>query len=209
MDDSANMNLLRADFVSALNNLSTGTYKSSGDIFDFTLWDNFPLSATVNSHTMFQAGQGTTDPNTGNIKTLTDTNLPGSNGIPQGWKLFVKCIKLFIVPTAVLTDANLVKLYQFVANTVAQFKVIGKDQMGQWLFLELMNLPLPIAATATAAGYPTTQIKGFGMLPLNLPLVLASNVRFNVQIDQSAASDAALNGTRVWFGLNGILERLS
>lgn len=202
------MNSQREEMISAVNNMSTGTYKASGDIFDFTLYDSNVMLSTRPSNSLFSVGVGGNSP-AGVVKTLADTNLLGSNGMPQGWKLLIKNIKVMYTFHAAPTEAIMSAWYTFLRDTVLQFKITGKDNLGQWTLQEAFNISVGGITAAAAVGSILTQPKAFGMLPLNLPLVVASNVRFNVDVTDFGTQAASLDADVFKVGLAGILERLS
>jgi hypothetical protein len=76
----------------------------------------------------------------------------------------------------------------------------------------VMGLSLQSLVTPAVAGDSMplfTLNRATGILPLNLPIVLASQVAFNVTLQHHVAPNANLDNDKLKIGLCGILERLS
>jgi len=199
---------LRRGYVDALNSLQTGTYKGSGDIIDYSLYDRVDMLSTVLQHHLFQAGIGQNDP-AGNPKTRADTNVQGSNAIPVGSKLYVNALKVMYTSTdAAVTAAILNNWQEMVEQTTVTFEIQGKANYGSWKLNELFGIPY--AAPLIEAGLQAPSLGRFlGIYPLNLPIVLAQQVSFEVFIEHHAAPTDTLDGDWLTVSLCGILERLS
>lgn len=207
-----NMQAERQGYYQALEAMHTGTYKGSGDILDFTLWDRIVIDGTtpVLQHRLFVNGLGSTVGAV--LKNLADTNVRGNQGIPQGQKLYVRAIKIFYQGQKVITEAITVNLYNMLQDTTINIEIPGKDTYGQWALDEVMGLSLQSLITPAVAGDNTplfTLNRAVGVLPLNLPIVLASQVAFNVTLQHHAAPSTNLDDEKIKIGLTGILERLS
>jgi len=200
----------RAQFVEAMNNLTSGTYKAQGDLIDFTLYDSMYVdnaTPTLNQQ-LFVNGLGQTDPVTGNRKVLSDTNMRGRVGIPQGQKLMVKFIKTFYHFETVDADGTtLLAFYDMLAETTVNIRIEGKDTYGVWGLDEMLNFP--ISNASTGATQISTQGKAVGVYPLELPIVLASLTSFELTITHDVAPAAALQDDKLKIGLCGVLGRLS
>jgi len=206
------MQAMRAGYSNALAAMQSGTYKGDGDILDFTLWDRFEVDGTTPTlrHRLFVNGLGSPGGIVGN-KTLADTNVSGNVGIPQGQKLYVRAIKVFYWAKEIRTPVEIVEFYQMLAETTINISIPGKDTYGQWALDEIMGIPVSIIDNPAATNYnpPLSTGRHVGILPLNLPIVLASVVSFNISVEHHTAPSADLDDDVVKIGLNGILERLS
>lgn len=202
---------LRAGYVDAINSLQTGTYKGSGDIIDYSLYDRVDMLSTTLQHRLFQVGVGQNDP-AGNVKNLADTNVQGSQGIPVGQKLYVNALKVFYTSTAATVSAAILNAFQeMIEQTTLTFRITGKDNYGLWKMNEIFGVPFqaaiePAALTGITQG---SQGRFLGIYPLNLPIVLAQQVQFEVLIDHHVAPSGDLDGDWMTVSLSGILERLS
>jgi hypothetical protein len=203
---------MRAGYYDAINAMQTGTYKGSGDILDWTLWDRFEVDGTTPTliHRLFVNGLGSPGGVAGN-RNLADTNLVGNQGIPLGQKLYVRAIKVFYRADEVRTPAELVAWHDLLANTTINFTIPGKDTYGQWALDEVLGIPVSMMNVPAATNYNPSESAGkyVGILPLNLPITLSSQVAFNVVVEHHVAPAAGLDDDLIKIGLNGILERLS
>lgn len=193
---------LRQGYYAAMRSLETGTYKGSGDIIDWSYYDTLTLSNTVLNHRLFTVGLGAT-------KTLADTNILG-RGMPQGQKMYVQAIKVMYFGDEARTPAERINQLDMMADTTLNFYIPGKDTYGQWTLAEIFGIA-DGNVMSDAAGDSELASKGrfVGIYPLNLPIVLAQQVDFEIQIVHHVAPAADLNDDRIKISLNGILERLS
>jgi len=203
---------LRAGYYDAINAMQTGTYKKDGDILDWTLWDRFEVDGTTPTliHRLFVNGLGSPGGVAGN-RNLADTNLVGNQGIPLGQKLYIRAIKLFYRADEVRTPTEHVSWHDMLANTTLNIQIPGKDSYGQWALDELMGISTSMMNVPAATNYnPSNSVGRYvGIFPLNLPIVLSSQVAFTVTVEHHVAPAADLDDDLVKVGLNGILERLS
>lgn len=202
---------VRQQYFRALADMQQGTYSEKGDIIDWTLWDRFPMLSTILTHNMFVIGTGGTPP-AGGQKTLADTNLQGTQGIPQGQNLVVRAIKIFYFGEAVHTEATIQLLQLMLAQTVLNINIAGKASYGQWALDEIMGNPAGFIVSPAVPG-DGPQVGGYaryvGILPLNLPIILAALTTFECTVTHFVTPSAALDGDLVKIGLNGVLMRLS
>ena len=156
------------------------------------------------------AGIGENDPG-GNPKTLADTNVQGGQGLPVGQKLYVNAIKLLYTSTSAtgLDAAGVNSLQEMLEQSVLTVEIAGKANYGQWKLNEIMGAPIQAQVAAAATLNNFSYGRFLGIYPLNLPIVLASQVFFNVTINHTVAPAAALDGDWLTISLSGILERLS
>lgn len=201
---------LRYEFQKIQQELSSGTYDGSADIIEYSLYDRADMVSTRVQHRMFQSGVGQNDPD-GNIKTLADTNVQGALGIPKGSKLQIQAIKFFYTHVTAVTAATLILIQQMIEQSTLTFRVTGKDNLGLWKLNEIIGVPIQ-AAISDAVTVNTSQASNgryLGIYPLNLPLILAEQVQFEVLVDHHVAPNVALNADFLTVSLCGILMRQS
>jgi hypothetical protein len=200
-----------AKFRNAMSEMAQGTYKSEGDLIDYTLYDTASLLSTVNEHRMFTVPVGQVDPVTALRKDFGDTNVEGAIGLPTGQKLMVERIKLFYVGAAAKDEADAQAIYGLFNQCVFNFQISGKDTYGRWLLTEMFNLSLGqiILPAATFSASPMTVARSLGVFPLELPIVLASLTTFNVTLQIVGNNADTFDTDRIVVGLNGALGRLS
>lgn len=206
---------LRRGYIEAMDSLRTGTYKGSGDVIDYSLYDRVVLDFTTPrlNHRMFQAGVGQNSP-AGVPKTQADTNVQGAQGIPVGSKLYINAIKIIYTAEENRAAAELQLIQQLLEQTTFNFRLSGKDTYGLWKLTELMGTPMNVVVTPAVAGdneIPVSVGRFVGIYPLNLPIVLAQQVFFEVLLEHwdAAATYTDLDGDWINVSLSGILERLS
>ncbi len=190
--------------------LASGTYTGAADIIDYTLYDRIDMLSTRVTHRMFQVGVGQNDPD-GNVKTLADTNVQGSQGVPKGSKLQVQAIEMFYTATTALTAAIMLNLQEMIEQSTLTVKVTGKDNLGLWKLNEIVGVPIQ-AAISDAVTVDTTQAslgRYLGIKPLNLPIILAEQVEFQILLEHHVAPNASLDADFLSIGLAGILMRQS
>lgn len=200
------------DYQDVLAALSSGTYTKQGDIIDWTLWDRFTIDGTtpILRHVLFQNGRGSLVG--GVARTLADTSVEGAQAIPQGSKLYVRAIAIFYQAKTALTEATLQDLAEMLQETTMNVHVRGKDTQGQWALDEIAGETISAAISHSAAGsfvVPATQNIGRGVKLLNLPIILAAQTHFEVQVEHHVAPSSDLDDDLVKIGLVGIMERLS
>ena len=200
----------RKSFYAAIEQLQSGTYKGQGDYIDWTLWDRLELASTTQNHRLFVNGVGAATP--GGVRTLADTNLRGNQGIPLGSKLAIHRIKIHYHATEPRSESDYQAILDMLNESTLNFEIVGKDSYGQWVLDELMGNAFGLIVDPAIAGDNVgmaSVCRFVGEFPLNLPIVLASQVTFQVTIEHHSAVSSALDGDKIRFGLNGLLERLS
>jgi len=195
----------------AQSRLQQGTYSASGEVLDYTLYDSQILKAAILQHRFFVQGLG--KPNTfGAIKTLADSNVI-SEGMPQGQKFTVKAIKLFWKSKAVKSsDVQLQAIVDVLTNSVATFKINGKDVIFQATLQEIAGNNFPVIHHPTVAGdNANTHMMSIvrTAYPLNIPIVLSSLTHYEILLEHFAAPAAGAIDDYIMFSLQGGLERLA
>lgn len=190
-----------------LTSLQGGSYGAGGEILDWTYYDSFAVSASTLVQRLFtqSLGQGSTP------KTLDITNMTNGGSIPQGQRLDVRAIKLFLTSKTALATAAVQKLYTFLSSTTVELIMPGKDSMGTWTLQELLGTCSLLAFTPTVSGdnIPVIEPRFHGIFPLNTVWTLAALTPFEIRVTHQAAPDSSLADLKVQIGLNGRLTRLS
>jgi hypothetical protein len=197
---------IRQQYQNALENMQTGTYKGSGDVIDWSMWDRFTIDGTTPTlqHRMFVQGLGTPG------RTMADTNVRGAQGgIPTGSKLYARAIVTIYQTDEARTEAECQAIADVLTETTFQFKIEGKGSYGEWCFDQMMGVPFTGGKVAAAVGESFSNGRFVGILPLNLPIVLASQTSFEGLVDHHVAPSSDLDGDKLKVCLVGILERLS
>lgn len=200
---------LRKGYYEAIASLQTGTYKGSGDVIDWTFYDRFTLAAAALTHNLFTVGVGQVDPVTALRKTFADTNMIGAVMVPQGAKFYVRGVAIEYQALATRTEAAILSMFNMLEEAVLNVSIFGKDTYGRWTLSEIMGAPIYANGVAATSGSLVSTGRFVGIKPLNLPLVIASQVQFNLDITMLTASAAGIDNDKVKINLVGILERLS
>ena len=200
---------LRKGYYEAIASLQTGTYKGSGDVIDWTFYDRMSLLSTVVDYDLFTNGIGQVDAVTAARKTFADTNMIGGVIVPTGAKMYVRAIKVIYQASEIRTEAEITSILQVLRQGVLNVSIFGKDTYGRWGLDELIGMPMLVNSVAANTGLLASTGRFVGIFPLNLPLVIASQVQFSLGVTLFAAPSADLDTDTIKVGLNGILERLS
>lgn len=184
--------------------LQQGTYGVGGNITDWSYYDTIKLNASVRSHTLFKTPLGQGNPS----KTLADTNMV-TNTIPQGQKFTAFAVKTFYVSADLSSEAKYLAFCQMLKNTTIEFFITGKDATFQYKMNELVQAPILAGLKPTTAGDNVNSIEqnSKGILPLNIPIVLAGLTSFEARIVHHVAVDSSLNNDEICISLNGRLDR--
>lgn len=179
--------------------------KQEGNWIDWTYWDRAVLASTVLNHRLFTIpfGQG------GKVKS--DTNWLNANNLPQGQSFDIFALKIGYKAAAIRNNAAIQSIYDTLFNTVATIRVPGKDSLGEWLLSELFGVIWGIEHVPTVAGdnvFGKTE-KFSGVFPLNRKLTVGATQTIEIDITHYAAPAQALDGDKIYIGLNGLLLRLS
>jgi len=202
---------LRAGYAAALSSLQTGTYSGDGDIIDFSWYDSISLLSTVLNTRMFTIQVGQASP-AGVIKNPADTNMVAAGQMPQGNKMYVNAIKMLYTSDEVRTEAEYIEIGKLFEQTVLNVKIQGKDTYGQWCLNEIMGNAFHGVIEPSTAGDNETPFgisRFHGIYPINLPIVLAAQTSFSIDLQHYTAPSANLDGDKIQISLSGILERIS
>jgi len=193
-----------ARYFNIMSKLHSGTYGDEGDVLDYPLYDEFQIAAATLVHHLF------TNPIGGALaRNYSQTNVQSANGMPQGNKFYCHALQLTYTAEEVRTEPEVQLIQEMLHNTTATFRIVGKDIYGIWPLDVLMGNALQTTALVATTPGLTGQARYTGIYPLNIPIVLASQVRFEVEIQHWVAADAGLANDWLRFTLVGILERLS
>ena len=194
----------RKSFLSALQNLGTGTYSNYGD----TLY----LLSTEPEYLLFVNGTGQNDAVTGNRKTLADTNMDKEIA-PKGSKFMIMYLKVFYNLLAEGDEAVLETIYTMMRNMVLTLDIFGKADYGQWALDELFNMPVAAVTVPSVPGdniQVATRWTAQGIYPLKVPIVLASQTNFKIHVvPAGGAPDSGLDDSILKVSLCGVQARLS
>lgn len=194
-----------------LQNLERGTFMKGGERLDWTLYDSASLVSTSTTYRFFTNAEGSSATKTQNI-----TNATAGGQIPTNQRLHVNHIKLMYHGAASMIaaqtpEANLKYIYNFIANSVLQIKIPGKDSILTLTLQEMFGtcMLLPLVPTVSF-NVPLIEPRFHGIFPLNKKIILSAQTNYFVQVDcYNSSPNAALNGDMLRIGLNGILERRS
>jgi len=189
----------RAD---AINNMQKGSYGTSGEVFHSSLWDTFTLASTVLQNKLFAVPINQGSP----AKTEADTNMLLAGVMPNAQKMIVSGIKLQIVGLDGMTDVQMHRLYTVLTSTTAKIEIPGKDNLGLFCLSEIIGASLMLPQGATYNNAALNSTSGF---KLSVPIILAANTPFAVNIVHHAAPSAYLDGVKIKWIFSGVTERLS
>jgi hypothetical protein len=183
-----------------LQRLQRGTYSDRGDRNGWTYWDAITLNHVASYFRMFQlAWSGT--------KTRDLTNMKTAGQIPANQNFQVRSISVQYIAAAART--TLVPIHKLLAETVCEIIINGKDASYQKTLAQMLGLSF-LVENATGAANIVTQpfvdtIKQADKL--SVPITLAANVPFEVDLTCTVPNAAALDGDIIKIGLNGMLLR--
>jgi len=186
--------------------LKSGTYTRGGErLAGWSYYDTLLMSNTVPTHRLFTVPQSAAKP-----KDLTNMSLGGQ--IPNGQKLTIFNVKLFLAIPAAIDETVLVHLIDTISRTTLDFVIENKAPMLTLTLQEVLGAATLYELTPSVAG---DNIGGailpryHGIYPLNIPIVLQELTPFEVVIthQNAVANDESLNDTRIKVSLNGELVR--
>lgn len=182
-----------------------GYSQRAAEVLDWTYYDSFALATGTLVNRLFTIPLGQSS------KTLAMTNLPTAGQLPQGQNMRVHNIKIGYVTDAAMATADVQYFYSMLYNTTLEIVIPGKDSMGTWGLWEIFGICSATALTPTAAGdnIRITMPKFTGIYPLNFPLKIGATQSFEARITHHVAANTALDGNRLFIGLNGRLIRMS
>jgi len=188
----------------AMDSLSQGTYGTTGEKLQWSLYDDTTLATGDTVKRLFTVPVGQ------NGKTLSNTNMTQSGQIAQGQNMQVRALRMIYTPAAAWDLTKLTAFFNFLKTTVVEIVINNKAPMIQGTLAEFMGASINGAAAAAVAGSSLISGQvGFltGVFPMNIPLNLAALTPFEVRLTYTTAIPAALNGDNFTFSLQGRLVR--
>ena len=180
-----------------VNGYNSGTFGMGTEWLHDFLFDRFRLLSTNPLLTaLFRSKAG--DARNGVVLTNVDTNNKGDR-VPTSQKWYLWNLAIIFQGIAALTDADIQLLYTFFQNTNLTFKIENLDIMFTApISFFRPNLQL-ISAPAATINSRFSQEDNLGVKEFRVPEVLEENAVWHLDIEQGAASDAALNNTFLLF----------
>lgn len=196
----------------AQRNLEQGTYGAQGEKLEFSLYDSEKLKSTILQHRFFAQGIGQPFTDQSAQKTLADTNIRQGSQIPFGQKFIAKSMKFFYKSLAAKTELTMQNMIDMFCESTITVKIDGKDRTLELNLLELMGNQVPAVITPSVAGdnINTGQTAVYAKTyPLNIPVVLASQTTWWVELEHAVAPDEAIDGDKIMLSFQGCFKRLS
>lgn len=192
----------------AFGQLQEGAHSSSGEVFSASHYDTYKILTGILTYKYFsvplnQAG-----------KTLADTNNLLAGVFPSSFRLTADMIKMIFRMPAVggVTQSILDDIYNMFFNTTIQITMPGKDNLGLFTLSEIFGASMNVGYdAATLASGPQAIVSG--KFRLNIPIVIAANTAYSVDLVHHVAPPATLYVTdyeaQLKFIFSGTMERLS
>lgn len=167
-----------------------------------SVYDTFTyLNTASQSSLLFQTFAG---------RTLDLTNMTDSGKLPTGKSLVVHSLNTYIQMPTVLTNAKVLKLYNFLATTTVEFIKENRAPSFTKTLAMLLGIPYLAQLVPTTAGDNVPMIQPFfrGHFKINTrALDLGANQTFFVRQTAQAALDADLNGLTVKYEIDGLMSK--
>lgn len=189
--------------TSALRALEEGAYNSSmGELLWWSYYDKNTLVSTKQQYSFFSTplGQG---------KTISQTNFPAANQMPQAQKLEVRAIECYYIPSAAKDQAGYQLLLDALKVGVLSFNFTNKAPLVQIPLMQLMGNSMPLVVSGAAAGDQVlgrSQFSGVWESPVEI--ILPSKSNFDVSVNFDAAISDTLDDDQIQICLVGGLVRL-
>lgn len=167
-----------------------------------SIYDTFVyLNTASQQQTLFQTFAG---------RTLDLTNMTDSGKLPTGKSLIVRSFNTYMYMPAVLNNAKMLKLYDFLARTTVEF---GKENRAP-SFCKTLQMLLGLTSlyelVPTVAGDVVSMPQPFfrGKMKIDTSaLNLGSNQTFWVRQTTNVALDADLNTLQIRYELDGLMSK--
>jgi hypothetical protein len=189
----------------ALQNLATGTHSAFGEKIHWSYYDRLILAAAGTVFPFFQLPIGPG-------RTLADTNMTTAGVIPVNQNFKIRALTVNYAQHADIATATIALIYAFIRDVTISMSINGKAPTFQFPLTSLMGIPLLAHTTPAATITDILQSSGkfSGVFPLNVPITLAAQTNFVVNLEYPAALGAiAIVGDFLKISLDGILERAS
>ena len=182
------------------------TYGKNGENLDWDLWDRWTVTNSVQTIQVFRDGFGSSG------KRLDQSNMIGDGRMPKGSAIMIRKIVTQWTGADEKNNAEIVAWYNYLATTVFQLKINGKDIIFQERLSRLMGVAAGLVHLPTVAGDSVQPLNVKPMnneFPINIPIPLDENVEFWGEIVPGVAAGAGQIGDLLDFSLNGEFGRLS
>jgi len=167
-----------------------------------SIYDTFTYLNTASQQSMlFQTFAG---------RTLDLTNMTDAGKLPTGKSLIVQSVNVYLNMPALLNNAKLLKLYQFLATTTVEFVKENRAPAFTKTLQTLFGLTSLLVQVPTVAGDYVQGIQPFfrGKMKINTrALDLGANQTFFVRQTAQAALDADLNTLQIKYELDGLMSK--
>jgi hypothetical protein len=184
----------------ALDKLSAGTYGTTGEVLNWSYYDETDVPATAGTISLFQIPVGGT-------KTIAKTNMSTAGQIPTGQKFIVSAIKvMYRSKDGVSTPAEANELNALFDNTIIQFRISNKAPMMQVKLSELMGMSLLSSAHGTAGAVTQYGVFG-GVWKMKKGITLAGLTPFSVEVINVSTPAASVASDTLTISLHGTLIR--
>jgi len=185
----------------ALLNQQSGTYSLQGEGLDFMYYDSVLLDNAILQHRLFTLPRGQAG------KTLARTNMKTAAQVPQGNKMEVFSLGFYYTGITKYDAPGFIDYREMLKDTTIDFIIDGKATVFQAPLQVALGVSQSIEVTDTTQFSSVTSQKG--VIPLNVPIVLAALTTFEIEFVHHVAPAEALNGDQLTITLNGLLKRSS
>jgi hypothetical protein len=167
-----------------------------------SVYDTFTyLNTAAQQQVLFQTFAG---------RSLDLTNMTDAGKLPTGKSLIVRQFNVFCFMPTVVTNAIMLKLYNFLAKTTVEFVKENRAASFTKTLQMLFGLSMLVQHVPTTAGDNVLSPQPFfrGHMKINTSaLNLGSNQTFKVIQTSYIALDADLNGLQVRYELDGMMSK--
>lgn len=184
-----------------------GTWGPGAEVLDWVMYDRVLLANARTESLIFNATVG--DTRNGVALTDADTNNLGGRALPVRHKFTIWSVEFFYQAIAIRDNAAIQSIVDLFRNTVVRFNIDGKDLMFHtplWYWnsaFQVQHVPSVAGDNVQPPGYANYQ----GVWTLKVPIVLQELTPWFMQVNESVASAAAIDGDFLAFGLRGELDR--
>ena len=177
--------------------IATGQQGDPESVYDTYTY----LNTGSQQQTLFQTFSG---------RTLDLTNMTDAGKLPTGKSLYVTGFNIYILAPTVLTNAKLLKLYNFLASTTVEFIKENRAPSFTKTLAMLMGLSYLAQLVPTTPADNVLNLQPFfrGRNRIHTrSLDLGANQTFFVRQTAQAALDADLNGVTVKYEIDGLMSK--
>jgi hypothetical protein len=202
VDDNGEMVIVPDSGNQQFRDLESGSYGKGGEIYTGSLYDTVKFATAQLRYKFFSipVNQGTP------AKTFADTNQLLAGVMPSSFKMIVSSIMVILKSNATMTDDHTQDLFDAMFNTTLEIKLAGKDNTGLFTLAELFGGSRLLTQTAT---YNNSQLSAVSRYPLGIPLTLAANTTFGVNLEHHVAVGTYAENIQLKFIFQGAVQRLS